>query len=79
MAMIHLLDGAKSAFAAVATVAITGLPCWFTAQAILAGIAPPWAWGAEVALGFVGALMTFAFLGKAAGGISPSRDRRRRA
>jgi len=78
MAMIHLLDGAKSAFAAIATVAITGLPCWFTAQAILAGVAPAWAWGAVAALGFVGVIMTFAFLSKAASGVSPSRERRRR-
>lgn len=78
MAVIHLIDGAKSLLAACATVAITGLPSWFTAQAILAGVAPAWAWGAVVALGAVGLLMTFAFLRKAAQGVSPSRDRRRR-
>jgi predicted FMN-binding regulatory protein PaiB len=77
MALIHIFDGAKSAVAAVLTVAITGVPAWFTHAAVQASVAPLWAYVAVAALGFVGLVMTFAFLRKAAGGVSPGRTRRR--
>lgn len=74
----HLWDGFKSLLAAAATIAICGLPSWFTYQAIAANVAPIWAWGAVIALAGVGIIMTLAFLRKAMSGISPSRDRPRR-
>jgi len=76
--MRKLWDGFLSLLAAIATVAICGVPSWFTYQAIIAKIAPTWAWAGVAALGGVGIIMTLAFLRKAAGGISPSRDRPRR-
>ena len=76
--MRHIVDGIASFLAALATVAICGLPSWFTYRAIEAGVAPTWAWGAVIALSAVGAIMTVAFLRKAFSGIAPSRERRRR-
>lgn len=73
-----LWDGFLSFLAAIATVAICGVPTWFTYQAIVAKIAPTWAWAGVVSLGGVGILMTIAFLRKAFSGVSPSRDRPRR-
>ena len=78
MALVHILDGAKSLLAAAATVAICGGPSWFTHVAIREGAAPFWAYGFAAALAGVGLIMTLAFLRKAAGGIAPSRDRARR-
>lgn len=76
--MRKLWDGFLSLLAAIATAAICGVPTWFTYQAIVAKIAPVWAWSAVIALGGVGFLMTIAFLRKAFSGVSPSRDRPRR-
>lgn len=76
--MKHVLDGAASFLAAVATSVICGLPSYFTYRAIESGVAPTWAWAAIVALAGVGLLMTVAFLTKAVRGVSPSRQRRRR-
>ncbi|AKS46605.1 hypothetical protein SAMN05444287_1722 [Octadecabacter temperatus] len=76
--MKAFLDGTASFLAALATLAICGLPSWFTYKAIEANVAPWWAWFAVAALCGVGILMTFAFLRKAAGGIAPSRERKRR-
>ena len=76
--MRQVLDGAASFLAAIATVIICGLPCYFTYLAIDAGVAPTWAWAALLALAAVGLLMTVAFLSKAVNGIAPSRERRRR-
>lgn len=76
--MRKIWDGLLSLLAAIATIAICGLPSWFTYQAIVAKVAPTWAWAAVVALAGVGIIMTLAFLRKAASGISPSRDRPRR-
>lgn len=76
--MKAFVDGATSFLAAIATIAICGLPSWFTYLAIQAGVAPWWAWISIAALAGVGLLMTFAFLGKAFNGIAPSRERRRR-
>ncbi|MEN8896111.1 MAG: hypothetical protein ABF248_08485 [Yoonia sp.] len=78
MMVRHLWDGFLSLLAAAATIMICGIPVWFTYQSISAGTAPTWAWIGVVGLGFVGILMTFSFLRKAADGVSPSRERRRR-
>jgi len=78
MMVRHLWDGFLSFLAAAATVVICGVPAWFTYQSITLGIAPTWAWVGVIGLGFVGILMTFSFLRKAADGVSPSRERRRR-
>lgn len=76
--MRAVIDGAVSLLAALATVAICGLPSWFTFKAIEAGVAPSWAWVSIVVLAVIGVLLTVAFLEKAAKGISPSRSRRRK-
>ncbi|MDO7557434.1 MAG: hypothetical protein MUR46_06420 [Loktanella sp.] len=76
--MRKLVDGFLSLLAAIATVAICGVPSWFTYQAIMAKVAPTWAWAGVIALGGVGFIMTLTFLRKAFSGVSPSRDRPRR-
>jgi len=76
--MRKLVDGFLSLLAAIATVAICGMPSWFTYQAIMAKVAPTWAWAGVIALGGVGFIMTLTFLRKAFSGVSPSRDRPRR-
>ena len=76
--MKHLWDGLLSLLAAIATLVITGGPSWFTYQAVEAQIAPKWALGFVFVLGGMGVILTIAFLRKAKGGISPTRDRRRR-
>ncbi len=78
MKVSHVWDGFLSLLAAIATVFLCGVPVWFTYVAIDFGFAPAWVWVAVVGLAFVGIIMSFAFLRKAAGGIAPSRDRRRR-
>lgn len=78
MKVSHLWDGFLSLLAAIATIALCGVPVWFTYKAIDTGLAPTWVWGPVIGLGFVGLIMIFAFLRKAVGGIAPSRDRRRR-
>ncbi|EET49124.1 hypothetical protein TR2A62_1176 [Thalassobium sp. R2A62] len=64
--------------AAVASIAICGLPAWFTYQAVQFQIAPTWAYAAAGALAAVGVLMTVSFLSKAFSGVSTSRERRHR-
>lgn len=76
--MKHFLDGTASVFAALFTLIVCGIPAWFTYQATQANVAPQWALIAVAALGGIGLILTFAFLRKAAKGIAPSRDRRRR-
>ena len=76
--MKHIWDGLLSLLAAIATAVITGGPSWFTYQAVEADIAPQWALGFVFVLGGMGVILTIAFLRKAKGGISPTRDRRRR-
>jgi hypothetical protein len=76
--MKQMWDGLLSLLAAVATIIITGGPSWFTYQAVDAGIAPKWALGFVFALGGMGVILAIAFLRKAKGGISPTRDRRRK-
>lgn len=71
-------DGFLSLLAAIATLIFCGIPVWFTYQAIEAGIAPQWAYVGVLGLGGIGLLLTIAFLRKAKGGISPTRDRKRR-
>ena len=60
--MRKLVDGFLSLLAAIATVAICGVPSWFTYQAIIAKLAPTWAWAWVIALGGVGFIMTLTFL-----------------
>ncbi len=76
--MKHVWDGFLSVLAALATAVICGIPSWFTYQAVVAGIAPSWANVSVFLLGGMGVILTFAFLRKAKGGISPTRDRKRR-
>ena len=77
MALVHLWDGAVSAIAAVAAIAVCGVPSWFTFRAVQGGMAPTWAYGFVAALAAVGLILGVAFLRKAAGGIGPAHDRRR--
>lgn len=76
--MKPFLDGTASVFAALVTLAICGGAAWFTYLAIQANAAPQWAFLSIAALSAIGLILTFAFLRKAAKGIAPSRDRRRR-
>ena len=76
--MKHYWDGFLSLLAAVVTAAICGVPSWYTYKAVEAGIAPQWVYGFVALLAGMGLILTFAFLRKARGGISPTRDRRRR-
>ncbi|MCF2872119.1 hypothetical protein L0664_13670 [Octadecabacter sp. G9-8] len=76
--MKAVLDSIASVLAALATVAVCGLPTWFTYQAIQANVAPAWAWVSVAALAGIGIILTIAFLRKAALGIAPTRERRRR-
>jgi len=46
--------------------------------ALETGLAPTWVYGFVALLGGMGLILTFAFLRKAKGGISPTRDRKRR-
>ena len=77
MALIHIADGAASAVAAVAAVAICGVPSWFTFWAIRGGIAPTWAYAFVAILTAIGLILGVAFARKAAAGIGPAADRRR--
>ncbi|MCK0120863.1 hypothetical protein MWU61_09945 [Loktanella sp. F6476L] len=77
--MKTMWDGLLSFLAAIATAIITGGPSWYTYQATEAGIAPKWALGFVFVLGGMGLILTIAFLRKAKGGISPTRDRKRRS
>ena len=75
--MIRLWDGFLSLLGAVLTAGAVGVPLWAAFRAVQAGLAPVWVWAPMVGLGFVGLVMTGAFLRKAAQGIHPLRDRRR--
>lgn len=71
-------DGLLSLGAALATIAIVGVPLWGSHQAITYGIIPAWAYAPMAGLLVVGGIMVIAFLRKASGGVAPLRDRRRR-
>ena len=75
--MRKLVDGFLSLLAAIATVAIFGVPSWFTYQAIMAKVALTWAWAGVIALGGVGFFLTLTFLRKAFSCVIPSRHRPR--
>ncbi len=77
MAIRHLWDGMVSAAAAIAALAICGVPSWFTFRAIQGGLAPNWVYAFVAVLAAIGIVLGVAFLRKAAGGIAPSRDRQR--
>ena len=75
--MIRIWDGFLSAFGAILTFLLIGVPIWGAVVALRAELMPGWEWGAVVGLGFVGLVMVGAFLRKAGRGIHPLRDRRR--
>lgn len=76
--MRNLWDGILSLGAAVGTVAIVGVPLWCAHLAVNYGIASTWAYAPMAALLVVGGIMVLAFLRKAASGVAPLRDRKRR-
>jgi hypothetical protein len=76
--MRNLWDGTLSLVAAVGTVVIVGVPLWCAHLAISYGIADQWAYVPMAALLVVGGIMVMAFLRKAAGGVAPLRERKRR-
>ncbi|KNG92483.1 hypothetical protein [Pseudaestuariivita atlantica] len=77
MGLRHIFDGAQSLAAAVVTVGLTGVPLWYTHQAIQIGLAPQWVYAVLAALFFVSASIVFAFLAKMLRGVAPLRERRR--
>jgi protein-S-isoprenylcysteine O-methyltransferase Ste14 len=77
MALVHLWDSAISGLAAVAALAICGVPSWFTFRAIQGGLAPTWAYLFVALLAGVGIILAVAFGRKAIEGVGPGRDRRR--
>ena len=72
-----VLDGFVSLLCAVTVAAITGIPMWYTNQAIVMGIAPQWVYGVLGALFFVSVSIVLNLVGKAMKGIGPLRERRR--
>lgn len=74
----NIWDGLLSLIAALATVAVFGLPIWATHQAITYGIVPAWVYVAVVGLVFIGGNLSIAFLRKALDGVAPLRERKRR-
>ena len=77
MGVRHIWDGLVSGLAAVAALAICGVPSWYTFRAIQGGLAPVWVWGFVAVLAALGVILGVAFGRKAAAGIAPAADRRR--
>ena len=77
MAIRGIADGAASLAAAVAALAVTLPPVWFTHVAIRADLAPLWGYVPAGLLAIVGIIMGAAFVRKASNGIAPSQDHRR--
>ncbi len=75
--MIRLWDSFLSFFGAVVTVAVIGRPLYASFRAVQMALVPTWFWAPMIALGFIGLVMTGAFLRKAGKGIHPLRERRR--
>ncbi len=75
--MRRFWDGTLSYFASLFTLAVCGIPSWFTFQAIQAGIAPVWVYAPLVGLVGIGIVLGLAFARKGTQGIAPSRQRRR--
>lgn len=75
--MRKILDGAASFCAALLTLAVCGVPAWYSFTAVQAGLAPVWVYGFVAALAVIGLILGFAFLRKGFDGISPTRQRRR--
>ncbi len=75
--MIRAWDGFLSGLAALLTAAIIGVPLWGAYRSVMAGLLPFWGWVPMAGLGFVGIVMTGAFLRKAGRGVHPLRERRR--
>jgi len=76
--MTEFLDRAASVFAVVLTLLVCGGPAWLSHLAIRGGLAPVWAYVFVVLLVAIGLILAIAFGRKAARGIAPSRQRRRR-
>ena len=77
MGVRHIWDGLVSGLAAVAALAICGVPSWYTFRAIQGGLAPVWVWAFVAVLAALGVILGVAFGRKAAAGIAPAADRRR--
>ncbi len=77
MALRRIADGAASLLAAVAALAITLPPVWFTHVAIRADLAPLWAYLPAGLLAAVGLILGASLGRKGSNGIAPARDRRR--
>lgn len=74
----NIWDGVLSVFAALATIAIFGVPIWASHQAITYGIVTQWAYIALIGLVFIGGNLAIAFIRKAVAGVAPLRERKRR-
>lgn len=72
-----VFDGVLSFLVAVLIAGITGIPMWYTNQAIMVGLAPQWVWGVLGALFFVSVSIVLNLLRKAFRGVGPTRERRR--
>lgn len=70
-------DGFLSLLAAAATLGLIAVPLWAAWHAVDVALVPVWVYAPMAGLGFVGAIMAWAFLRKAAGGIAPLGNRRR--
>lgn len=70
-------DGFLSFAAALIIAAITGIPMWYTNQAIVTGIAPQWVYGVLGGLFFVSVSIVLNLIRKAFRGVGPLRERRR--
>ena len=76
--MTIFLDRLASIFAALFTLAVCGVPAWYTHIAIKFYLAPTWIYVAVAGLAGIGLILAYAFLRKAVRGIAPSRQRVRR-
>lgn len=74
----NIWDGLLSLAAGLLTAIACGVPIWASYRALQFDLVPQWVWAPLIGLGFVGLIMTFAFLRKAKDGVSPLRERRRR-
>jgi len=74
----NIWDGVLSLLAALATLAIFGMPIYATHLAISYGFVPAWFYVALIGLIYIGGNLAIAFLRKAVDGVAPLRDRKRR-
>jgi len=76
--MKSFFDAVASAFAALFTLTVCGVPSWYTHVAIREGLASVWIYAFVAGLSAIGLVLTIAFVRKATRGIAPSRQRKRR-